>query len=275
MKIGLFGINNGIYTDPDVARRVAQAADRAGLDSLWTGEHVVLPDPQVAPSPAPPQFPMLHPPAFLCFLAAVTERIRLGTGITLVAQRNAVVLAKEMATVDVVSRGRLILGVGAGYLEPEFRALGVPFHERGARTDESIAVMRALWTAKKPAFEGRFWRFSGIDAQPRPVQKGGPPIVVGGGSDGAIRRAVALGQGWYGFAMDVATAKQHIDRVRAQERQAGRKDRLEISITPRGGLTAEKVREYREIGVDRLMPILPQTTESDALATVEQLAKLQ
>jgi probable F420-dependent oxidoreductase len=275
MKIGLFGINNGIYTDPDVARRVAQAADRAGLDSLWTGEHVVLPDPQVSPSPAPPQFPMLHPPAFLCFLAAVTERIRLGTGITLVAQRNAVVLAKEMATVDVMSRGRLILGVGAGYLEPEFRALGIPFHERGARTDESIAVMRELWTAKKPAFEGRFWRFSGIDAQPRPVQKGGPPIVVGGGSDGAIRRAVALGQGWYGFAMDVATAKQHIDRVRAQERQAGRKDRLEISITPRGGLTAEKVREYREIGVDRLMPILPQTTESDALATIEQLAKLQ
>jgi probable F420-dependent oxidoreductase len=275
MKIGLFGINNGIYTDPDVARRVAQAADRAGLDSLWTGEHVVLPDPQVSPSPAPPQFPMLHPPAFLCFLAAVTERIRLGTGITLVAQRNAVVLAKEMATVDVVSRGRLILGVGAGYLEHEFRALGIPFHERGARTDESIAVMRELWTAKKPAFEGRFWRFSGIDAQPRPVQKGGPPIVVGGGSDGAIRRAVALGQGWYGFAMDVATAKQHIDRVRAQERQAGRKDRLEISITPRGGLTAERIREYRDIGVDRLMPILPQTTESDALATIEQLAKLQ
>ena len=139
----------------------------------------------------------------------------------------------------------------------------------------SIAVMRELWTAKKPAFEGRFWRFSGIDAQPRPVQKGGPPIVVGGGSDGAIRRAVALGQGWYGFAMDVATAKQHIDRVRAQERKAGRTDRLEISITPRGGLTAERVREYREIGVDRLMPILPQTTEADALATIEQLAKLQ
>jgi probable F420-dependent oxidoreductase len=274
MKIGLFGINNGIYTDPGVAGRIAVAAERAGLDSLWTGEHVVLPDPQVRPSPAPPQFPMLHPPAFLCFLAALTERIRLGTGITLVAQRNPVVLAKEMATVDVLSRGRLILGVGAGYLEPEFRALGIPFHERGARTDEAVAVMRELWTAKNPRFEGRFSRFSGIDAQPRPVQKGGPPIVVGGGSDGAIRRAVAVGQGWYGFAMDVATAKQHIDRVRARVREAGRSAPLEISITPPGRLTSDRVREYRDIGVDRLIPMLPQTSEADAIETIAQLAAL-
>jgi probable F420-dependent oxidoreductase len=275
MKIGLFGINNGIYARGDVCRRVAQAAEQAGLDSLWTGEHVVLPDPQRPPSPAPPQFPMLHPPALLAFLAAVTDRIALGTGITLVAQRNPVVLAKEVATVDVLSGGRLILGIGAGYLEPEFRALGVPFGERGARTDEAVAVMRELWTAASPRFAGRFSHFEGIDAQPRPLQPGGPPIVVGGSSDGAIRRAVTLGQGWYGFAMDVATAQAHIERVRAAEAAAGRKTPLEISITPPGRLDAERLAAYRGIGVDRLIPLLPQSDERAALATIEQLAALR
>src|SRR5262249_44940740 len=158
-------------------------------------------------------------------------------GITLIAQRNPLVLAKECATLDVLSRGRLILGIGAGYLEPEFRALGIPFHERGARTDEAVAAMRALWTQKKPSFDGKFFRFSAIDAQPRPVQPGGPPIVVGGGSDSAIRRAVAVAQGWYGFAMDVDTTKQHIARVRSAEREARREKPLEISITPPGRMT--------------------------------------
>jgi len=274
MKLGLFGINNGIFAEPDLCRRVAAAADAAALDSLWTGEHVVLPDPQMPPSPAAPDFPMLHPPALLAFLAGVTSRIGLATGITLVAQRNPVVLAKEIATVDVLSRGRLILGVGAGYLEPEFRALGIPFHERGARTDEHIAVMRELWVSPKPAFAGRFTRFSGIDARPRPVQPGGPPIVVGGASDGAIRRAVAIGQGWYGFAMDVGTAQQCIERVRAECRRADRKAPLEISITPRVPLTADTVRAYADVGVDRLIPILPQSGERDAMAMIDQLATI-
>ena len=273
MKLALFGINNGIYSDPDVTRRVAIAAEQAGLDSLWTGEHVVLPDPQKAPSPAPPQFPMLHPPALLCFLAAVTTRIGLGTGITLIAQRNPLVLAKECATLDVLSRGRLILGIGAGYLEPEFRALGIPFHERGARTDEAVAAMRALWTQQKPSFDGRFFRFSGIDAQPRPAQPGGPPIVVGGASDSAIRRAVALAQGWYGFAMDVDAARTHIARVRDAERGARTGQPLEISITPPGRVTEERLRAYEDVGVDRLIVLLPQSGERDALAMIEQLSR--
>src|SRR5262249_4932135 len=199
MKIGIFGIGSGICADPGVAARVAQAAERAGLESLWTGEHVVLPDPQKAPSPAPPLFPMLHPSTVLAYVAAVTTRVKLGTGIVLIAQRNPVVLAKEMASLDVLSGGRLILGIGAGYLEPEFRALGVPFVARGARTDEYIAAMRVLWTADKPSFDGRFVKFAGIQSRPQPAQRGGPPIVVGGASDAAIERAVASAQGWYGF----------------------------------------------------------------------------
>src|SRR5262245_30274022 len=127
MKIGLFGINIGACADPAVAARVAQAAEAAGLESLWTGEHVVLPDPQVPPSPVPPDTLFLDPAVSLAYVAAHTKRMRLGTGIIILPQRNPLVLAKELASVDVVSHGRLIFGLGIGYLKPEFDALGVSF----------------------------------------------------------------------------------------------------------------------------------------------------
>jgi len=277
MKIGIFGIGSGICADPAVARQVAQAAERAGLESLWTGEHVVLPDPRVSPSPAEPDFAMLHPSAVLAYLAAVTERVKLGTGIVLIAQRNPVVLAKEMASLDVLSGGRLILGIGAGYLEPEFRALGVPFAERGARTDEFVAAMRVLWRDEEPVFDGRFVGFAGIQQRPRPAQAGGPPIVVGGASDAAIERAVRLGQGWYGFAMDVAAAKSCVERLGAAQARWGRGDELgelEISVTPRGKVTADLVKRFADIGVHRLIALLPQDSEARALDTVAELGSL-
>jgi len=275
MKIGIFGIGSGICADPGVAARVAQAAEHAGLESLWTGEHVVLPDPQKAPSPAPPLFPMLHPSTVLAYVAAVTTRVKLGTGIVLIAQRNPVVLAKEMASLDVLSGGRLILGIGAGYLEPEFRALGVPFGERGARTDEYIAAMRVLWRDDKPSFDGRFVKFAGIQSRPQPVQRGGPPIVVGGASDAAIERAVASAQGWYGFAMDVPTAAKCIERLRASR---ARRDpllgELEISVTPRGRVTADLVGQFADIGVHRLIALVPQDSEAKVLEAVGELGSL-
>ena len=277
MKIGIFGIGSGICADPGVAARVAQAAERAGLESLWTGEHVVLPDPQKAPSPAPPLFPMLHPSTVLAYVAAVTTRVKLGTGIVLIAQRNPVVLAKEMASLDVLSGGRLILGIGAGYLEPEFRALGIPFAERGARTDEYIAAMRVLWRDDKPAFDGRFVRFAGIQSRPQPAQRGGPPIVVGGASDAAIERAVACAQGWYGFAMDVAAATQCIERLRAARARVRRDaslGELEISITPRGRVTADIVRQFADAGVHRLIALVPQDSEAKVLEAVGKLGAL-
>src|SRR5260370_30009386 len=119
MKFGLFSINNGPCASPKTAAAVARAAEAAGFESLWTGEHVVLPDPQAPPSPAPPEMPMLDPMASLSFVAAHTSRIRLGTGIIILPQRNPVVLAKELASVDVLSGGRLIFGIGVGYLKPE------------------------------------------------------------------------------------------------------------------------------------------------------------
>ena len=140
MKLGFFGINVGPCIDPGVLAAVAKAAEDAGYDSLWTGEHVVLPDPQVPPSPVPPETPFLDPAVALTWAAAATSTIRLATGIIILPQRNPLVLAKEFASLDVLSGGRVMLGVASGYLTQEFDALGIPFADRGPRTDEYIAV---------------------------------------------------------------------------------------------------------------------------------------
>src|SRR5882672_5451050 len=208
MKFGLFGINNGPCAFPKTAAAVARAAEEAGFESVWTGEHVILPDPQAPPSPVAADFPMLDPVVALTFIAAHTTRIRLGTGIIILPQRNPLVLAKELASLDVLSRGRLIFGIGVGYLKPEFDALGIPFEGKGARTEEYLAAMLALWTMDKPAFAGCLVSFAGIQAMPRPVQRPHPEIVFGGHTPAAFRRAARLAKGWYGFALD-------LDRTRA------------------------------------------------------------
>jgi probable F420-dependent oxidoreductase len=277
MKLGLFGINLGVCARPDVAVRVAQAAESAGFDSVWTGEHVVLPDPRVPPSPAPPQTPFLDPLVALAHLAGCTKRLRLATGIIILPQRNPVVLAKEVASLDVLSGGRALLGVGAGYLHQEFAALGIPFERRGARTDEYIDAMRALWAEPRPAFAGEFVSFGGIDAQPRPVQQPGVPIVVGGTSPGALRRAVARGHGWYGFALDpAATARclEGLAKAAAEVERPAALGRLEVTITPPPGVDAAGARKYAELGVDRLALLGMLPGERDLLALIEGAAAL-
>jgi probable F420-dependent oxidoreductase len=276
VRFGLFGIGSGACADPGVARRVARAAEYAGLESLWTGEHVVLPDPQRPPSPVEPLYPMLHPSTALAYLAGVTNLIRLGTGIVLIAQRNPLVLAKEMASLDVVAGGRVLLGIGAGYLQPEFAALGVPFHERGARTDEYIDVLRELWTSDQPRFSGRFVAFSGIQARPRPLQAGGPPLHVGGTSDAALRRAVTRCQGWYGFALDVDATRDCIDGLRAQAARHARPEwlrPLEITVTPRAAPDLALVEAHAALGVHRLVFRMPQE-ERGILRLIEVLSEL-
>lgn len=272
MKFGLFGIGSGACAEPEIAARVACAAEDVGFESLWTGEHVVLPDPQAPPSPAPPDFPMLHPSVALAYVAAVTERILLGTGIVLIAQRNPVVLAKEIASLDVVSGGRVLFGIGAGYLPAEFEALGVDFATRGARTDEYVAAMQALWNQPKPAYQGRFVRFSGIDARPRPIQSGGPPIHVGGMSPAGLRRAVRIGHGWYGFAMDVDSTRSAIAALAEATEALGRDPalgRLEISVTPRVALDDATLEAFAGMGVDRVVSLLPNRDVDGMLHFIE------
>lgn len=259
MKIGYFGFNNGPLGTPDAIRSVLQCAESAGFESAWTGEHVVVIDPQEPPSPVPPEFPMLDTVASLSFAAAVTTRLRLGSGIVLLAQRNPVVLAKELASIDVLSGGRLIFGIGVGYVKREFDVIGVPYEERGARVDDHIDAMRALWTQDRPLFEGRFTRISGVQAKPMPVQSPHPPFVIGGMSPSAYRRAIARGDGWYGFNQTEEQAAASMEGLRQAARDAGkpqRFDELEISVTPRGPIDADRLKRFKDLGVSRLI-LLP------------------
>jgi len=276
MKFGLYGINVGACADPATAAAVAQLAESSGFDSLWTGEHVVLPDPQAPPSPLPARTPLLDPAVALAFAAAHTERIRLATGIVILPQRNPVVLAKELASVDVLSRGRLMFGIGAGYLQPEFAALGVPFADRGRRTDEYLDAMLALWRESAPRYQGSFVAFSGIDAQPRPVQRPHPPIHVGGQSLGAYRRALVRGNGWYGFALDIDHTRRclgELSAVRARVARPAELGPLEITVTPPPGLRREDVARYADLGVDRLVLLILARDGKELVAQVERAAE--
>jgi probable F420-dependent oxidoreductase len=259
VKLGLFAINYNTCADPEAAVTVARHAEAAGFESIWTGEHLVLPDPQ-REWPFPPTMPFLDTIVALTLVAAHTTSIKVASGVILLPLRSPVVLAKELASVDAVSNGRLIVGVGAGYIPEEFEAAGVPKAERGARLDEYIAVLRTFWTMEHPRYDGRFVSFGGIDAHPRPVQKPCPPIVVGGESKAALRRAVTTGDGWYGFALDVSEARELVTALRrtaAEHERPPSLGRLEISVTPTGRLDAAAVEQYEAAGVDRLV-LLPE-----------------
>jgi len=253
MKFGLCLINHGVLAEPRLATSVARQAEAAGLESLWAAEHVVLPDPRVPPAPMEPTEPLLDPVVSLTYLAAATKTIRLGTGIIILPQRNPVVLAKELATLDVLSGGRLIFGIGAGYLEPEFAAVGVPFRNHGPRTDEYLAAMRALWYEPKPSFSGRFVSFASVNAYPRPS---GIEVVVGGRSPGALRRSVEQAHGWYGYNLDHDGTARVLDGLREAADRYLRPPELgplEISVTPRATPDVDSARRYADLGVHRLI----------------------
>ena len=275
MKFGLFGINMGPCSDPVTAVRVAQAAEAAGFESVWTGEHIVLPDPdpQAPASPVPhgighqsrrrlaqhldPKSALLDPAVSLAFVAAHTQRVKLGTGIIILPQRNPLVLAKELASVDVVSGGRLIFGLGVGFLKAEFDALGIPFTDKGERAIEYLQAMLAIWTQDKPEYHGRFFAFRGVQAWPRPAQSPHPPIVIGGHTPEAFRRALRHASGWYGFALDVDETARCVAGLEQAARDLGRPSGLagfEISVTPAVHLDADTVRRYADLGVGRLIP---------------------
>ena len=258
MKFGLFSTNAYACSYPDVVAGVARAAEAAGFESLWGGEHVVLPDPQAPPSPMAPQDRILDPVIALTYCAAVTTRVRLGTGIIILPQRNPLVLAKELASLDALSAGRLIFGIGVGYLEPEFRALGAPFEQRGAVADEYLAAMQAIWSQARPAYQGRFVSFADVQAHPQPVQRPHPPIVIGGRTAAAFRRAVQQGNGWYGFALDAEGTARALAGLREAAQRYPRPEHLgelEISITPGRGAAVDLAgaERFAALGVHRLI----------------------
>jgi probable F420-dependent oxidoreductase len=270
MRFGLFGINFGSCADPDVQRRVALAAEEVGFESIWTGEHVALPI-QGNPVPTPAETPFLDSVVALTRVAALTTRLRLGTGILVLPHHNPILVAKTLATLDVLSGGRVIAGFAAGYAEAEFRALGARFDRRGAVTDEYLRAIRTLWTSEEPAFEGRFAKFAGIRFEPKPVQRPHPPIIVGGVAPPALARAAREGDGSYGFAMTVAQTAPVVQELARLRRELGRGDvPFEISLTTFEPLTPELVAAAERAGIDRLI-VFPMVPAAALEASVREL----
>jgi probable F420-dependent oxidoreductase len=270
MRFGLFGVNFGSCADPEVQRRVVLAAEEVGFESVWTGEHVALPV-VGNPVPTPAETPFLDSVVALTRVAALTTRIRLGTGILVLPHHNPVLVAKTLATLDVLSGGRVIAGFASGYAEPEFRALGVRFDRRGAITDEALRAIRTLWTEEVPSFAGRFTRFEGIRFEPKPRQRPHPPIVVGGTAPPALARAAREGDGWYGFALTVEQTAPVVAELARLRRELGRGDRpFEISLTTFEPLTDALVAAAGHAGIDRLI-VFPAVPASELEATVRDL----
>lgn len=250
MKFGLYGLLRGDGIDPDRLVRRARLAEEAGFESLWVGDHIALPADQDG------QQPRLEVVVALSHLAAVTSRIRLGFGVLVLPQRQPVLLAKQMSSIDYLSRGRLTVGIGVGYVEAELHAMGVSLADRGARTDEYLAAMRTLWTEPTPAFQGRFVSFSGVFQRPPPVQRPHPPIVVGGHSAAAQRRALTNAAGWYGVYLDVPETAAAVAQLRTIASECDRPaelPELEITITPPGRVDLQTAQRYADLGVHRLV----------------------
>jgi probable F420-dependent oxidoreductase len=257
VRIGLFAINYGACGDPDAAIEVARYAESAGFESVWTGEHIVLPDPRPPHGPFPPTLQVLDSIVALTLIAAHTTTVKIASGIIILPLRNPVLLAKELASIDVVSGGRLIVGVAAGYIRQEFEAVGVPLEQRHERTDDYIQALRALWAMDRPAHHGRFASFEGINAYPRPVQRPGPQLIVGGESRAALVRAVTMADGWYGFDVDLPQTLNRLHRVETEHARPEQLAPLEITITPTGPLSRATVEHYEDLGIGRLV-LLPQ-----------------
>ncbi len=257
LKFGLTSMNMGATSYPEALVRVARAAETAGFDSLWAGEHHVLAE---SSERIPATNRILNPVVALTFVAAHTRTVRLGIGVLLLPQHQPLILAKELASLDVLSGGRLIVGIGVGWAEAEYEALGISYHERGARADEYLAAMRAIWSDEKPAYHGRYVSFQGVKAYPHPVQQPTPPIVVGGRAPAVLRRAVEQANGWYGFALDLDETANVLAQLReaaAHYHRPASLGELEISVAPRIPIDRETAQRFAELGVHRLILIPP------------------
>ncbi len=277
MKIGIMFSNVMLFGTPEGARALAEAAEEAGIESLWTVEHVVVPAgyqseypySESGRMPGGEESPIPDPLAWISYMAAVTTSVRLATGILILPQRNTVILAKECATIDVLSGGRLTLGVGIGWLREEFEAIGVPFSERVDRTEEQIEALRALWSADE-TFEGRFHRFRDARSYPKPVQSGGIPIVMGGHSVPAARRAGRLADGF--FPARSENLAELFDACRSSAVEAGR-DPEKIELTAGGIPSLDFAKYLADLGADRMVVAPPTFDPSDLKRALGELSE--
>lgn len=224
MKFGIALPNFGRYAQKESILDIAKSAEDLGFDSLWVSDHIVIPESHKGFGDV-----FYDPLATLSFIAAETKSIQLGTSVIILPYRNPIVLAKMTSTLDVLSGGRLILGVGVGWLEYEFDALGVSYLDRGPITDECIDVLKNLWVNEEPSYRGRYYNFSNIKFFPKPLQKPHPPLWIGGNGLVAIRRAIALGNGWHPVGLTPAEIREKRRAVRELQTRI-RSSNLVISL---------------------------------------------
>jgi probable F420-dependent oxidoreductase len=266
MRIDLWVPTASPFSTPEVLSLIGTEAEQRGFGTIWVGEHVVLfdqydsayPYAEDGRIPSPPGSGLLEPLSTLCFLAAHTSTVRLGTAMLLLPQRNPVYTAKEISTLDWLSGGRVDVGIGVGWLQEEFDAVNVPWPQRGRRTDEYLEVLRTLWCDETSAFEGEFYSLNPCAMFPKPVQQPHPPIHVGGESDAALRRTARAGHGWHTFNRspdELAAPLARLDQLLADEGRT----RADVTITvcpyfkP---LDADLLEQYAEAGADAVAALL-------------------
>ena len=295
MQFGVCIPHYGRAVSVDDLRTIAEGAEELGYHSVWVSDHVVTPS-HLMSSIGPTFYDAF---VVLSYAAAFTKRVKLGSSVIVVPYRNPLVTAKMLATLDVLSGGRVIFGVGAGGAPDEFQALGVPSHRRGRLTDEYLRLMVALWTQDPTDFRGSFFSFDDVRFEPKPVQKPHPPIWVGGRSDAALRRAVAVGEAWHPTAMRPPALQERMARLRHLAQEAGRSDggpavtvhqsiRLSDERSPTAGNgpndeerrlgrgTPRQIREdmayYREIGVPVVVCNLAAANTEELLRAMDTFA---
>ena len=276
MQFGLRYCNTGRYVDGGKAVELLQAAEEAGFESAWTVEHTVVPAGHASRYPYSADgrmaggafdFPLPDPLIWMAYVAARTRTIKLGTGILILPQHSPVITAKQVATLDVLAGGRVLLGIGVGWLKEEFEAIGASFEDRAARTDEYIAVLRALWSQERPSFQGQFVRFDGAYCRPQPL-RGTVPIHVGGHSKAAARRAGRLGDGFFPAR---GNPQELVGLARSSATQAGR-DPAALEITLSCPESLDELPALAKLGVHRvLVPVNPTPGMANAARNPEQV----
>ena len=287
MKIGFSSIGFGALAAPAMIRAVVTNAERLNFSTVWAPEHVVLLDHYTSHYPystdgsgeflAPTSVPIGDPFPTLTYAAACSSRIRLATGICLVPEHNPLVLAKTAATVDYLSGGRFILGVGIGWLAEEFQALGIPFAHRAQRTREYIEAMRKLWGDDSSTYRGEFVNFENARSYPKPIRRGKLPVWFGGESVPALRRVAEYGDGWFGLNISPAEAQSKIKRLEQLLRESGRqRSDVEIAVSPyTQAVTVDDLKRYRDAGADEVELIFlgAPNDERELISHLERLAR--
>lgn len=285
MRFGVHLVAAGKMIEGEKIARVARRAEELGYDSLWVSDHIIFPTELRSPYPYSPDGklpldptnPLLEPFTVLSYAAAVTTTIKLGTSVIIVPYRDPIVTAKIISSLDVLSNGRFIFGVGVGWLEEEFRVLRQNMRDRAAQTREALLAMKACWTQEDPEFHGKFFDFSGIKFAPKPKQKPYPPIWFGGNSMPALKRAVALGTGWHAVWETPEEVTKKAAILRDLCATAGKNFAefpLSINVNHKVPLTVENVKKYEAAGVSMLfVPRFFQADVDDMVKNLETFAK--